>query len=196
MNFKDYQNMSDEDLLTDTNQNGKEPVNEMRVIFKFFDGHVKSMMHNDGVKDHPMNSLRYEFVRTVEVIHAVMLNFKDMHQNRMHEWMLKCFGSEISANKKERNFRFLEEALELVQAAGCSKEDAIALVDYVYDRPTGEVEVEVGNVMVTLAAFCNAHGFSMNDCMVKELERINDPAMTDKIRKKHAAKKIKEGPLP
>jgi hypothetical protein len=53
-------------------------------------------------------------------------------QVRVNAWMLKCFGPEISADSKERNYRFIEEALELVQALGCSREDAHKLVDYVF----------------------------------------------------------------
>jgi hypothetical protein len=38
--------------------------------------------------------------------------------------MQACFGPEISADRVERNHRFLEEALELVQACGAARETA------------------------------------------------------------------------
>ncbi|RQS15519.1 hypothetical protein DIE07_03565 [Burkholderia sp. Bp9002] len=38
----------------------------------------------------------------------------------MQPWMLECFGAAIATDRMERNHRFLEEALELVQACGCT----------------------------------------------------------------------------
>lgn len=101
-------------------------------------------------------------------------------------WMLKCFGVKISEDKAERNHRFLEEALELVQACGASKEDCIKLVDYVYDRPIGDIHQEVGGVMVTLAALCLAQSVEMNIAGQVELERVW--TKIDVIRAKQAAK--------
>lgn len=118
------------------------------------------------------------------------------YQEYVGVWMIKCFGEVIPKDQDERNFRFLEEALELVQAKGCSKEDTLRLVDYVYARDVGEPEQEVGGVMVTLAALCNA---SMIDMMTEgftELNRISGPAVMLKIRAKQAAKPIKGGALP
>lgn len=104
------------------------------------------------------------------------------------EWMLKCFTPEIAADKVERNDRFLEEALELTQASGYTADRAHALVDYVFGRPQGDINQEVGGVMVTLAAHCAAHGVSLDASAWTELERIYDPAMIVKIRAKQAAK--------
>lgn len=115
-------------------------------------------------------------------------------QRRVHEWMLRCFGATIASNRKERAFRFLEEALELVQAGECTKEEAHALVEYVYGRPVGDMPQEIGGVMVTLAAFSHAHGFDMETCGEVELERVW--GKIEEIRRKQAAKKIRGGPLP
>ena len=41
-------------------------------------------------------------------------------QASVSPWMQQCFGPEISADITERNHRFLEEALELVQSSGCT----------------------------------------------------------------------------
>lgn len=71
----------------------------------------------------------------------------------------------------ERRHRFLEEAIELAQASGCTREDARIIVDYVFDRPAGAQEQEVGGVMVTLAALCNALKLTMSDAGDKELAR-------------------------
>lgn len=107
-------------------------------------------------------------------------------QNRVQPWMLACFGPAISADCLERSDRFIEEALELVQAGGYSKERAHQLVDYVFDRPQGEIAQEVGGVMVTLAAYCLAHGIDMHACGETELARIWTKVET--IRAKQAAK--------
>jgi NTP pyrophosphatase (non-canonical NTP hydrolase) len=114
-------------------------------------------------------------------------------QSRVQPWMTACFGEEISSDKVERNHRFLEEALELVQSCGCSKDEAIQLVEYVYGRDRGEMEQEVGGVMVTLAAHCLAHGADMHQCGETELARIW--TKVEKIRAKQAAKP-KNSPLP
>jgi len=39
-------------------------------------------------------------------------------QERVKPWMLECFGEAIFLDSEERNFRFLEESLELMQACG------------------------------------------------------------------------------
>lgn len=114
-------------------------------------------------------------------------------QTRVNEWMQKCFGAEISEDKIERNHRFLEEALELVQSNGCSKSEAYQLVDYVFSRPVGEIEQECGGVMVTLAALCLANRIDMQDCGNVELSRIWEKM--EQIREKQAAKP-KHSPLP
>lgn len=83
--------------------------------------------------------------------------------DRVQHWMLKCFGETITMNAAERNHRFLEESLELVQSCGCTAREAHQLVDYVYDRPIGEAFQEVGGVAITLAALCIANKIDMND---------------------------------
>lgn len=117
----------------------------------------------------------------------------DSFQKRVKVWLLKCFGPAISADIKERNHRFLEEALELVQSTGCTASEAHQLVDYVFTRPVGEIKQECGGVMVTLAALCQAHNIEMEKCGEVELERIWD--CIDKVRAKQAAKP-KHSPLP
>lgn len=107
-------------------------------------------------------------------------------QERVAPWMNDCFGPVISADKVERNHRFLEEALELVQACGASREDCLQLVDYVYGRPAGERSQEVGGVMVTLAALCLANSIDMHEAAEVELARVW--TKIEQIRAKQAAK--------
>lgn len=114
-------------------------------------------------------------------------------QSRVDDWMQTCFGALISANRTERSHRFLEEALELVQACGCTASEAHQLVDYVFGRPMGEKAQEVGGVMVTLAALCTAQDLDMVEAGETELARVW--TKVEQIRAKQAAKPP-HSPLP
>lgn len=114
-------------------------------------------------------------------------------QSRVRAWLLECFGIKISSDHTERNHRFLEESLELVQACGCTQSEAHQLVDYVYGRPVGERHQEVGGVVVTLAALCLAQELDMSACGEAELARIW--TKVEQIRTKQAAKPA-HSPLP
>jgi len=115
------------------------------------------------------------------------------YQTRVNDWMLACFGAEIARDKVERNHRFLEEALELVQSLGCTMLEAYQLVDYVFGREIGEPPQEVGGVEVTLAALCLANDLDKQACGETELARVW--TKIEKIRAKQAAKP-KHSPLP
>lgn len=114
-------------------------------------------------------------------------------QRRVEPWMLACFGEMIAGDREERNHRFLEEALELVQSCGCTTSEAHQLVDYVFGRPIGEPRQETGGVMITLAALCLANGLDMHEAGETELARIW--TKVEAIRAKQAAKP-KHSPLP
>ena len=107
-------------------------------------------------------------------------------QRGVDAWMDACFGDEIKADVQERCDRFVEESLEFVQAAGYSAERAHALVDYTFGRPLGEINQEVGGVMVTLAAMCNTLRIDIGDAAETELARVW--TKIDKIRAKQAGK--------
>lgn len=114
-------------------------------------------------------------------------------QTRVGEWIQHTFGSEVAADKVERNHRFLEEALELAQACGCTRKEAGMLVDYVFGRPVGDARQEVGGTMNTLAALCNAHGIDLETEAEGELSRVW--SKVDQIRAKWRSKP-KFSPLP
>lgn len=122
------------------------------------------------------------------------MNMQEM-QVKVADWVRQCFGPDALGEKETRNFRFLEEALELVQAGGCSREDAHKLVEYVYDRPVGEMGQEVGGVSTTLAALCASQGIDWGYQAGLELRRVNQPEVMEKIRIKQASK-MHGGPLP
>lgn len=125
-------------------------------------------------------------------------------QDAVDAFMQACFGAAISADRPERSHRFVEESLELGQALGCTREAAHQLVDYVFSRPVGEPRQEVGGVMVTLAALCNANSvdegggrialdLDIETCGEEELARCW--TIIDRIREKRLTKP-KLGPLP
>jgi hypothetical protein len=114
-------------------------------------------------------------------------------QRRVLDWMMACFSMEVCRDRQERNHRFLEESLELVQSLGCTSSEAHQLVDYVFGRDLGEPEQELGGVMVTLAALCFPNDLNMEAAAEKELARVW--TKIDKIRAKQAAKP-QHSPLP
>lgn len=128
-------------------------------------------------------------------VEAARVEERDKHQNRVATWLVDCFGNEIASDKTERNHRFLEESIELVQATGCTSSEAHQLVDYVFGRDIGDPPQEVGGVMNTLAALCCAHGMNLSDCASDEMDRVTQPEIMAKIKAKQAAKP-KHSPLP
>ena len=115
------------------------------------------------------------------------------YQQRVSSWLVECFGKDVALDKQERLHRFLEEALELAQAGGCSRREAELLLNYVFSRPIGHVDQEVGGVLVTLAGVCQAQGISMKLAGDRELAR--NQSRTAEIRVKRA-KKPRGSPLP
>ncbi len=105
-------------------------------------------------------------------------------QFRVRPWLVECFGEEKATSKTERMNRFVEEAIELAQACGATRDTVRKLVDYVYGRPPGEASQEVGGVMLTLAALCLAENIEMDAAGETELARVW--TKIDAIRAKNA----------
>lgn len=116
-------------------------------------------------------------------------------QNQVDYWMLHTFGLEIAKDEQERGWRFMEEALELVQATGVTKADVLKLVEYTFDRKVGTIEEEVGGVRVTLSALCNAFHADEDKCADAELYGKCWPNAAA-IRAKQATKPLNNSPLP
>lgn len=110
----------------------------------------------------------------------------ERYQSDVRDWITACFGTEIRDDRVERNHRFLEEALELVQSCEMSRDEAHALVDFVFDRPAGEIAQEVGGVMNTLAALCCAQRIELGHAARAELERVWEKI--DEVRARRAGK--------
>jgi hypothetical protein len=82
-------------------------------------------------------------------------------QRRVLDWLMACFSMQVCRDSAERNHRFLEEDLELVQSLGCTASEAHQLVDYVFGRPAGEPFQELRGVMVTLSALASCHDIDL-----------------------------------
>lgn len=109
-------------------------------------------------------------------------------QEGVARWMEKAFIPSLYSNITERCDRALEELLELLQSLGYDASRVATLVDYVYNRPVGDPNQEVGGTMVTLAALCHVADINMERQAWRELERIEQPEVMEKIRSKQLAK--------
>jgi len=114
------------------------------------------------------------------------------YQARVSSWVKTITDSE-SIDSAERTHRFLEEALELAQASGCSRDDAVALIDYVFSRPVGEPQLEAGAVLVTLAGLCSSLNIDMQSAGETELRRNWERVEAIKLKR---SSKPKDSPLP
>lgn len=91
-------------------------------------------------------------------------------QATVAKWVSETFCN--LADVPERGRRMLEEAVELAQAVGVTREDAVRLVDYVFARPPGVPYQELGGAGMTLLALAQAVGISADDAEQVELERV------------------------
>lgn len=103
-------------------------------------------------------------------------------------WAVSCFGLQLATDKTERNERFLEEALELVQSTGMTREAAHKLVDYVFSREVGDSSQEVAGTMISLAALCYANKINIDEAVLAEMRRITSPEIMEKVRNKQKLK--------
>ena len=109
-------------------------------------------------------------------------------QVRCLKWILTWLNSNMIYNKQERNQRFLEESLELVQSLDMDKETAHKLVNYVFGRPKGEPKQELGGVMNTLAILSEINSMSMWEAAEEELSRCWNSI--EKIKDKQKLKPV------
>lgn len=113
----------------------------------------------------------------------------DKFQARVRAWV-DAIGFKMG-DKQVRLRRFAEEAAELCQAGGLSYEDFAFITLDAYRRPVGEVGQEIGGVSMTLFALAEAHGFSVGVEAMRELRRVEQPAMIEKIRAKQIEKEAR-----
>lgn len=159
------------------------------AIVKIIDQEVGATIYHDlsGVEEAADAIIALSRTAAPALAQAV-LEKGEAFQPRVLPWLIECFGAEIASDRVERCDRFIEEALELAQSLDWTADRAHALVDYVFGRPKGEPHQEVGGVMVTLAALCQAVDLDMHKAGDDELARIMQPEIVTTIRAKQAAK--------
>jgi hypothetical protein len=116
------------------------------------------------------------------------MNINIAFQDTIRAWVNKCLGYRSAKNAAERNFRFLEEALELVQANGMTRDEAWETMEYVFARPVGKLPQEVAGTVITLVALANQAGIDVAEEAMVEFRRIDTPEMMAKIRAKQESK--------
>ena len=107
-------------------------------------------------------------------------------QARVGKWLVDCFGNSITFDKQERNCRFFEEAVELVQAYQFPKWVALAMVEYIYERDPGDPKKEPGDLLIAFLAHCHVNGNDAQVCLEEALENIQ--VNIAKIREKNLTK--------
>lgn len=93
-------------------------------------------------------------------------------QSMVYDWCVRAFGDNHARSIEQRGIRLAEEAIETAQAAGCQREMLHRLVDYVFDRPVGELQQEIGGVGVTLLALSAAAAVDADYAERKEITRV------------------------
>ncbi len=114
-------------------------------------------------------------------------------QKRVDLWARECFGDAVADDTPTRMARFFEEVCEALQAEDFPREWLDQLIARVYSREKGEIKQEIGGVMVTLAAWCNAKRIDLELAAETELARCL--RNIELIRAKNATKP-QFGPLP
>lgn len=112
---------------------------------------------------------------------------RDLRQKQVARWCQAAFGTTHTMSVEQRAIRLLEEAIEAYQAAGGKLGMAYQLVDYVFERPKGELGQELGGVGVTLLALANAAGLSADEEEAREVARVLALDL-DVVRKRNATK--------
>lgn len=106
-----------------------------------------------------------------------------------YAFAVETFGS-TAENPGERVLRFLEEAIELAQAAGITQNMIDATTYRVYGRPQGNIAQEFAQCMVTLEMAAMRLGVDLNTVADAELERFKSTPMQfwrDKFEAKRRA---------
>ena len=113
-----------------------------------------------------------------------------VRQNRVFDWVTKAFGPDHANHVQQRSLRFLEEAIELYQAAGGNLDQAHKLLDFIFARPVGELSKEIGAVVLSLLSVAAAAGWDADEEEQREVDRVTskDPEVfAERNRQKNEA---------
>ncbi len=107
----------------------------------------------------------------------------------VYDWAVNTFGI-VATSQDERAARFLEEAIELVQAMGLSEIMAEAILARVYSRNPGDPAQEIGQAQLTLECLAETAGFCADAEAELEFERIRRLPKDYFVRRQNAKAKI------
>lgn len=109
-------------------------------------------------------------------------------------WLAEVLGAERAKDVRERNYRFGEEAIELMHAAGMSFPELVKLAIYVFNKPqwTSNPAEEAGDTLHVLVGLITALGEDLDKVVAKSLEKLASRTEATKIK----AGKWTGGPLP
>lgn len=97
----------------------------------------------------------------------------DALQRVVGHWVVRYIGPDLLIDRRERALRVLEEAIELAQAEGLSRDSVARLSDRAFSRPAGEPRSEAAGVLVTLLAWAVGAQVSLWDEAIREVRRIH-----------------------
>jgi NTP pyrophosphatase (non-canonical NTP hydrolase) len=130
------------------------------------------------------NGVRLEYLTRAQNVDRAMMTISG-YQSDVDRWLADTFPT-FRYNNDERALRFLEEAIELFQAVGGREKHAHHLVEYVFNRPSGNIVQEIGGVLNTLATLATCHHVDLAFCAKEGLKDCW--GRRDEIIKKQAMK--------
>jgi hypothetical protein len=93
-------------------------------------------------------------------------------QKRMTDWGIRCFGEEHIFDSKVRALRLVEEAVEFAQAVDAPQDQCAKLIEYVYSRPKGNPDQELGGVGVTVLVAASSRRKDFLSLVEAEVKRV------------------------
>lgn len=101
-------------------------------------------------------------------------------------WAVETFGI-VATHPDERLARFVEEAIELADAGGMSRETLARIIERVLSRPKGDISQEIGQAMCTLTMLAENLGLSADAEADREFARVQTIPKEEWTRR-HTAK--------
>ena len=105
---------------------------------------------------------------------------------RVLAWAVDTFGP-VADNRHERAMRFIEEATELVQSCGLSRETVAAITERAYSRRAGQIRTELAQAGMTLEALAAHLAVDLSGAIGNEFNRVREIPKEEWARR-HAAK--------
>lgn len=97
---------------------------------------------------------------------------RPVRQKLITKWAIDSFSEAEALSIEQRGLRLLEEAIELAQVCKVDQRMIHKLVDYVYNRPIGHIQQEIGGVGLTLLVLAEAAATNADLCEVTEIQRV------------------------